>query len=210
MLPDRINGADVFVAPELPLLGGRPDLIVGTGRIGDWQARFDAGVEPLTSRSAVALAVYMESRSSRLEWNTSDLVRRLELTPRTKLVRSVYQLQTSGWLETTDSGNFRLHPQAHSALISVSAVEAKVGRWRSAARQAMAWLALVDHGLLAFPSTYIPNVPRSNPYIAGLGLISIENGVTVNILRKSRHRRPVPVGRRLTEEYLYKRWLMSR
>jgi hypothetical protein len=207
LLPKGSPPGTLVIIGELVLGSGRADVAVAKIDLRGWRARARAGVGPLTAPLPLAVAVALERAGGR--GSLADLRRALPRHPPRSVAKGARELARAGWLGADASGELVLERRTRPAMSSVAAVEAKVDNWRRAARQAIAWINLVDAAWLAFPDAYLRNVPRRDPYLSRLGLIGVDPGGAGRAVRRPRSARARGLARRMTEEQVYARWLAA-
>lgn len=205
LLPKGHRPGTLLVIPELALGSGRPDVAVAAVDIRAWKRRLKKGVAPLTAPLPVTVACALDRFSG--EASLQALAETLPRHSHEAVAKGVRELGRAGWLESDEASALALNREARKAgLLTMAAVEAKVGNWRQAARQAISWINQVDAAWLAFPSSYMPNVPRRDPYLSRFGLIAVDDAVSPLAVRRPRSPKARGIRRRLSEEHLYARW----
>lgn len=179
-----------WILHELLLPFGRPDITVASVDEDAFERRRQAGIRPCPSLKAMIAAGKL----------------RLGHKPDKSLSRAIGELRAAGIVERTD-GTDGLHSSWAPAVREVQAVEAKVSGWQGAAMQARSWSLAVDGVWLAFPESYMGNVPRSEVSLRRFGLVAVEPDGGVRRVRKPKPRRPDPSNRMVVEELVYRRWL---
>ena len=208
LLPKGAPTPTLLLVAELALGHGRPDVTAAAVNSGGWRARQRAGIEPITAPLPLAVACALEGLSGR--GTLADLRQALPRHSAAAVNKGARQLAHRGWLASNKDGFLVLERRTKPCLEAVAAVEAKVDNWRQAARQAIAWINYVDAAWMAFPKNYLRNVPRRDPYIARLGLISVDSLATRGqAVRRPRSAKARGVQRRITEEQIYARWLAA-
>lgn len=206
LVPSSSKAGTLVVAHEVPLGSGQPDVTIASVDLDRWLRRAAGGVGPVSAPLALEVALTIASHG---QISRAGLAASLPRRSKASVDRAVRTLRGAGWLTEAPS-MLELRDEASAAVISVGAVEAKLGGWRRASQQATAWSSAVDLAWLAFPTKYLKNVPRRDPYLARLGLIAVSEAGVAKQIRKPRERRPNALRRRQTEEYLYSAWVRQR
>jgi hypothetical protein len=203
LLPrDEVDGK-LIVAQEFVLPYGRPDVVAAVVDTRVWSAWRRKGIEPCTAPLPLATALLLAGLGGRA--SVGDLLRpSARRSERSRVRGALAALARRKWVERKGDV-FALRISSGDSLRSVSAVEAKLNNWRRAVRQVQSWEGHVDAVWLAFPASYLPNVPRTQPF-RRFGLIQVE-GEQAQIVRRATGPRARGVRRALTEQYLYARWL---
>jgi hypothetical protein len=208
LLPKGSPPGTLLIIGELALGHGRPDVTAAAVDSHAWRARERAGIEPITAPLPLAVAYALEGLSG--PGTLAELRLALPRHSAAAVNKGVRELARRGWLASSKGDLLVLERRTKPRLAAVAAVEAKVDNWRRAARQAVAWINHVDAAWLAFPKSYLRNVPRRDPYIARLGLITVEGAATRGqSVRRPRSAKARGVQRRITEEQIYARWLAA-
>jgi hypothetical protein len=205
LLPVSSRPADLVVAHELALAYGRPDVVAAAVELGEWRAWRRLKIQPCTALVPLTTALALSNLAGKA---TLDELVAANGGPeaRARLRRSLATLSELGWVRRQgDAFILRLAPG--EALLSVSGVEAKLNNWRRAVRQVQGWETYVDAVWLAFPASYLPNVPRT-PRLRRFGLIAVE-GRRAHIVRRPSGPRAQGVRHVLMEQHLYSRWLAA-
>jgi hypothetical protein len=195
----------ILVIHELDLPIGRPDVLVANATLRAFDLRRRAGIEPVTAPSITAIAATLRSRGPLTH---SQLVRSRSAFTREQVSRGLNELVRKRVVQI-DGDMYRTHPRWQVLADEVVAVEAKVSGWRAAAQQARSWEWLVNGAFLAFPGTYLPKVPRSQPALRRFGLIDVQAD-GISIARRARWRTVTAVREALVDEAMYARWLAER
>jgi hypothetical protein len=203
LLPRPRSSGTFVLVHELELPYARPDIVAAVVDLRAWQARRDAGIAPCTAPLPLrfALALSAKGGSARLDELVPGSASRGD---RSRARDALAALMRKGWTERCDD-LFVLRLVPNRALEIVSGVEAKLNNWRRAVSQVHSWESHVDAVLLAFPQSYLPHVPRTQP-LRRFGLIGVEDE-DARLVRKPTGPRARGIRRALTEEFLYSRWL---
>lgn len=208
LLPKGSQPGTLLIIGELVLGHGRPDVTVAAIDSRAWRARMRAEIEPITAPLPLTVACALEELSGR--GTLAELRQALPRHSAAAVNKGARELANRGWLASNKGGLLVLERRTKPGLGAVAAVEAKVDNWRRAARQAIAWINHVDAAWLAFPKSYLRNVPRRDPYIARLGLIAVNGDASKGqSVRRPRSAKARGVQRRITEEQIYARWLAA-
>jgi hypothetical protein len=195
----------LVVIPELDIGGFRPDLWIGSFDERVFKRRLDAGLGACTA--PYPLAIVRALRRLGGEASINQLTSRaLHLGERRRIQRGVSELVDRGLAER-DNGSVLLHSRFVLADARGVGVEAKVGRWRKAVRQVQMWRTALNGAWLLFPESYLGQVPRQRPGTRSIGLAVADESGTVSIVRRPRLTSGPSLGRLLTEEHLYARWV---
>lgn len=195
----------LVVIPELDIGGLRPDLWIGSFDERNFRQRLNAGLGACTA--PYPLAIVKALRRLGGEASIDQLASRsLRLGERRRIQRGVSDLVDRG-LATRDNGSVFLHPKFVIAHARGVGVEAKVGRWRKAVRQVQMWRTALNGAWLLFPESYLNQVPRQRPGTRSIGLAVSDEAGAVSIVRRPRLTTGPSLGRLLTEEHLYARWV---
>lgn len=197
------EGLVVITAQELSLPSGRPDVVVASVDLPRWIARRDAGIRPVTSPQQLQVAQAI--RKTRGALNTDQIAKRSRLNEQ-QVGRALRELQAAGWVESS-GGKYTAGQLSAPSIPFAAAVEIKTGHWRWAAKQAMGWSHSFDFTWLAFPSSYMRQVPRRNTFFDRFGLIAVQVEGDCAFVRRSRTVRADPLKRRAVEEAMFRRWL---
>ena len=205
LLPVPTYLADLVVVHELALAYGRPDVVAAAVELGKWRAWRRLKVQPCTAPVPLTTALVLSNLGGKA--TLDDLVTANGGSgARARLRRSLATLSDLGWVRRQGEA-FVLRLVPGEALLSVSGVEAKLNNWRRAVRQVQSWETYVDAVWLAFPASYLPNVPRT-PRLRRFGLIAVEEG-RAHIVRRPSGPRAQGVRHVLMEQHLYGRWLVA-
>lgn len=192
----------LVVIPELEIAGMRPDLWIGHFDEDVFRARLDADIQACTAPYPLAIALILR----RLGPTTIDRLCQPSggLGDRRRVQRGVTELVERG-VAVREEDAIVLSPLYRSAEARGVAVEAKVNRWRKAARQAQMWRRFVSGTWLMFPTSYLSSVPRQAPAIRGMGL-AVFDGEEASVIRRPRLTRGRAYGQLVLEEHIYARW----
>lgn len=194
----------LVVVPELEIAGVRPDLWIGSFSEKNFQRRLAGNLEPCTAPYPLAVADVIRRLGG--EAGIDELLTTpFRLGDRRRVQRGIAELVDRG-LAFRDEGRIRLNRAFKPAGVRGVGVEAKLGRWRKAVRQAQMWRSFVNGAWLLFPASYLPHVPRQRAGMRSLGLAVAEEDRTLTIVRQPRLIVGRPLARALTEEHLYARW----
>jgi len=195
----------LLLAHELPLSHSRPDVVGAVVDLATWRRRKRQGVAACTAPQAlkVAMALQRLDRPSTID----DVAAAMTGLGRPQIRKAIAELDGRNWIRRSKAG-VRLAAATRRAVTSLVAVEAKVDNWRRAVRQAQGTEVYVDDVWLAFPQTYLRNVPRGRRGLRRFGLIAVDDR-TPRIVRKPSGRKATPLARALTEEHLYAGWLRA-
>jgi hypothetical protein len=172
----------LLVIPELEIAGLRPDVWIGHFDEDVFRVRREAGVETCTAPFPLAVVLALR----RLGPTSVDRLCHppCGLGNRRRVQRGVGELVDRG-MAVRDESAIALTPIYHSAGARGVVVEAKVNRWRKAARQAQMSRRFFNGTWLMFPASYLPSVPRQTPMIRGMG-IAVLDGEDVRVVRRPR------------------------
>jgi len=197
----------LVVVPELEIAGLRPDLWIGSFSEKNFQRRLAENLEPCTAPYPLAVADAVRRLGGEAE--VDQLISPpFRLGDRRRVQRGIAELVDRG-LADRDEGHIRLNRAFKTAGVRGVGVEAKLGRWRKAVRQAQMWRSFVNGAWLLFPATYLPHVPRQRPGLRSLGLAVADEDGKVTVIRQPRLIVGHPLARTITEEHLYARWRLE-
>jgi len=205
LLPLALASADLVVAHELALAYGRPDVVAADVDIAEWRAWRRRRIAPLTAPIPLGAALTLSGLGGTA---TFDELVSSSGAPggKTKMRKALAILSERGWVRRQGEA-FVLRLAPGEALLGTSGVEAKLNNWRRAVRQIQSWETYVDAVWLAFPASYLPNVPRT-PRLRRFGLIAVEDGCA-HIVRRPSGPRAQGIRHVLMEQHLYSRWLTA-
>ena len=202
LLPAAPTGR-LVIAHELEFAYGRPDLIAADVNLSVWRSWSRKRIQPCTAPVPLGVADALARLDGSATLDT--LVR--SMAPgfgRRRVVHGLAVLKTQGRIARKGETHvLRLLPG--NAVQSASGVEAKLNNWRRAVRQVQSWEGLVDAVWLAFPNSYLSNVPRSLP-LRRFGLIGADDYIA-RVIRRPRGSLTRGVKHLLVEQHLYRRWL---
>jgi hypothetical protein len=201
-IPRPFGAVEAF--HEFVLRGARPDVLVADVDHDVVAERRRAGIEPFYSRAAAAVVACLRARRGVAPYE--ELIDVAAAAVGTRAARSaVRDLQRDDLL--TRSTRPALAPcLVHLAVRRVVGIEAKMGRWRSAAGQALRWRLLVDQAWLAFPESYLHSLPEL-PGLDLFGIAGIDLAGRIVVDGRPPSRRADRQCAALTEQYVYARVL---
>lgn len=192
----------LVIAHELTLGHVRPDVVAAAVDLDVWHRRTAAGLAPCTAPLPLRMSLVLRSLGNQA--TVDELVGASGEIDRARVRGAITELVGRGWVRRAD-GHVELSDAYRRAVRMATAVEAKVSNWRRAVRQAQGLEGAFDGIWLAFPRSYLGNVPREPAGLRRFGLIAVESGTATSV-RRPRGRRPTELSRALTEEYLFARW----
>jgi hypothetical protein len=133
----------------------------------------------LSSLEAAIVATLLPGKPLRLRAIAQQLYCRTE-----RVAARLRVLEKRGVLESADDGAFCLRPELSWWSVHVTAVEAKLRRWREALQQAVSYLAFADQAYVALPAAVVEgnNDLVAAAEIARVGIIAVyEKDLTLTL-----------------------------
>jgi hypothetical protein len=188
---------------EFEIRGSRPDIALFDVNLAIVDERRRRGFAPLTSGAELAI------RSALLHGRplprTTVLDAAGRYASRKDADSALGRLMRKGYLAAVD-GCIALDPVCRQSVRRAIGIEAKLGNWRLAARQARRWRLYFDQALLAFPESYAEALAADLPGIQLFGISGVALNGSIRRLAPAPLRRADAFSRVLVEEAFLARY----